>query len=465
MSDVKIPLVTFKKFFKELDDRDILTFEAYDKESQELLRKKLLPTYNPLMLEKAFRNGIEVLLKPESLSINHKYDTLEINVKSGVVNIPLDDELLDFLTEVEDKNFYYSVKLTNKDVKGKKAVYFGELIRIYTADYDFETAKLLLDNYKPVELLMYAIGYENTVEAIATRLPLLLPLFQYADKAIHTVLFTMPRFGKSRTARVLMGLTNAYLTTLPTPSKLIYDGAKNKYGLTYFYNTLYIDEFDKIQSSKRKEVFKDSYELLLTGMSDGIWMREVSSMANDFINIVGFCFMGNFRDKQIDAYNLNKYTANAREKLYQLLDDIVDPNPFVERITYIEFNYNETQAYKLLNYNENNMVQYLHAKVSRALIKLLQDDVRSKPVYKRPEDELEHHMNAVKAVMEALQIELDDDSVERLVKGDTTFLTVLNTEKELKEKTITEEDIVKTVKSDLESVIMNDEGVNEHEMQ
>ena len=424
-----LPLITFTKFFKELHDADILTFRAFDKESQLKLLKLLLPSKSALHLENAYRKGAEIVFKPESVSIGHKTNRVYFNVKSGTLFTDLTDELFDTLLELQNQQLYFKGRVIDKiALSERRAMYEVEINSVYTATYDFDRAKELLNEYKPIDLLMYAIGYKPCNESIACKIAQLLPLFTFEDKAIHTVIFTPPRFGKSRTASILCGLTKAYATVFPSPAKLIYDGRSGKYGLTYWYNTLYIDEFDKIRG-RRLERFQESYEVLLTGMSDGLWQRDISAKAEDFRNLVGFCFMGNIKDAKIDDFTLASYSRNNREKLHEYLEAYnVSPEPFIERITYIDIITKNVQAYKLLNYNEQNRVMYLEPSVSRAIIKTLQDEVIEKPIAKRAESELDHHFNRLKAVLDTLNIELDDATIEQLVNGETTFYDVFDSE-------------------------------------
>lgn len=435
----ELPLVAFRRYVDQLTDEQIITFEAWDKEAQQNLYKKLLPTKDSLVLEHAYRKQRSILFKPESIRISHKYNYLYFYIPAGQVGVPLTDELLDYIIQLRSSNVYFEVKLTKKiPISNTKAIYTGELVALYEADYDFDTAKELLQDHKPIDLLMYAIGYVPTAQAIATKLALIIPLFKFNDRAIHTVTFTPSRAGKSRTAHILKGLASCYVTPMPSPARLVYDGARGMYGLTYFYNTLYIDEFDKIQSTKRKDAFRESYEILLTGMSDGVWVREVSSKVGDFHNLVSFCFMGNVDDKKLADYvGISKFDKNHRDMLYDLLKEIVVAEPFVKRICYVEFIDKEIEAYKFLNYNDDNQVMYLHPKVSRAIIKILQDKVVEQPISRRPKSELDEHFNELKAVLTVLGVELDDYTVEKLVKGSTTFLDVLQDDKDVKDATET----------------------------
>ena len=425
----ELPFITLRRYIRELTDEEIITFEAFDRESQEILHKKLKPAKDPLQLEHAYRNNATVLFKPESIRISHKYNYLYFYTKAGQIGVMLDDEILDTIVNIRSTNVYFEVQLNKKvPISNTHAIYLGELAGLYEADYDFDKAKELLKEYKPVDLLMYAIGFKPTPNAIACKLAMILPLFQFNNRAIHTVHLTSPRLGKSRTAQILRGLASAYVTPMPSPAKLIYDGARGRYGLAYLYSTLYIDEFDKLQSTRLKDTFKDTYQVLLTGMSDGYWTREVSSRAGDYYNLVGFCFMGNVENMDLSQYGGAFEQRDTRKMLTDLLEDIVNPYPFVERIAYIEFLNIDIQAYKMLNYNDNNEVMYLHPKVSRAIIKILQDVVLQQNIKKQAESELDHHFNCLSAVLSILQVNIEDADLEECIRGENTFYSVLTTD-------------------------------------
>ena len=156
-----LPLVAFTKFFKELSDADILTFRAFTKQEQEQLLKLLLPSKSALHLERAYRCNDEIVFKPESVSIGHKSNMVYFNVKSGMLCTELTDELFDVLLEMQSQQFYFKGRVVDKIVQNERnATYVIEIDSYYTATYDFDTAKQLLQEYKPIDLLMYAIGYK-----------------------------------------------------------------------------------------------------------------------------------------------------------------------------------------------------------------------------------------------------------------------------------------------------------------
>jgi len=451
----ELPLIPLRKYVKELSDEEIVTFQAFTKEAQQNLYNKLQPAKNPLLLEYAYRKHSTIIFKPESISISHRFNTLYLYTPAGTIGVQLSDEVLEEIANMQSSNIYFECELYKKIPVGiKNAIYLANIVAIYEADFDFDRAKELLNEYKPYELILLGLGYKPTNEALASKLPLILPLFQYNSRAIHTATFTPPRTGKSKAASLLRGLASAYLTTFPSPSKLIYDGAKGKYGLTYLYSTIYIDEFDKINAQKRRDMFRDTYETLLTGMSDGVWIREVSSKASDFQNLVGFCFMGNVENAELANYaDLSDHSLTARNRLYKLLEDIVNPAPFIERIAYVEFLKKSPQAYELLNVNEDHQVLYLDPRITRAVIKLLQDETLNQPIHRNVESELDHHFNAIKSVLNVLQVELSDSTIESLVKSELTFTDVLTTD-EKQESSIDYEELKAP---DLSEMLMGDQ--------
>ena len=422
----KLPLVSFNRYFEQLDDSDILTFSAFTREAQEKLLKMLLPSYLDIELERAYRRQQNILFKPEGVQLSHKYNKIYFSTKAGTIAVDMTDELLDFIAEAQNQQLYVKSRLIKKvPVGNTRAIYFAEIEAIYTATYDYDRAKELLSEYQPTDLLLYSAGYIPSAESLATKLPMFLPLFKPFGQPIHVLTFTPPRYGKSKTASILRGLSESYHTVLPSPAKLIYDGRSGRYGLCYFYSTLYIDEFDKI-AGRRKEIFKESYEVLLTGMSDGLWLRDISSRAQDYTNTVSFCFLGNTEQFELNEFNTPAGSVSHKDKLRELIYKAdVEASPFIERIAYAEFIYKPVQAYKWLNFDENNRVMYLEPKVARAVIKLLNEECKKQRLLKKPECEADKHLNNIYAVLSTLQIDISESDLEDLTSGYTTFTDLL----------------------------------------
>ena len=427
---MELPLVEVRRYSKSLDYDAIVTFEAYTKEAQEALERKLNTAKDDFMLYEAIRKGESFLVKPEKVSISWKYNNIILSTDSRVFILPLDDELVELFTDKEAGSYYFELKVNKVIPKGEKKAYFmSDIEAVYQAEYDYDTAKELLKQFKPWELLCYAVGYKADIKHFATRFALFSSLFTLNDQAIHTVTFTNPRTGKSRCAKMLMGLAKAYVTPFPTPAKLIYDSRKFSYGLCYFYDHLYIDEFDKVYSSRRRDSFKDSYEVLLDGMANGIWQRETTS--KDYVNLVNFCFMGNIEQDSLNSYDLTAYSSNSRDRLREYVAQIgVNPEPFLDRIHYVEYIKDAPIAKAMLNYSESNNVLFLKPSVSRSIIKLLQDQCLTKDIARRASSLIDDFFNAIKAVIETLQIEgLDDYTIEKLVKGELSLYDIVKGDK------------------------------------
>ena len=439
---MEIPLVEVRRYVRTLDYDAIVTFEAYTKEAQEALERKLNTAKNDFKLYEAIRKRESFLVKPEVISISWKYNNILLSTDGKTFILPLDEELVKLFTDREAGSYYFELRVNKIIPKGEKKAYFmSEVEAVYQAEYDYDTAKELLKQFKAWELLCYAIGYKADIKNFATRFALFSSLFSFNDQAIHTVTFTNPRTGKSRCAKMLMGLAKAYVTPFPTPAKLIYDSRKFSYGLCYFYNHLYIDEFDKVYSSRRKDSFKDSYEVLLDGMANGIWQRETTS--KDYINLVSFCFMGNIEQDNLKSYDLSAYSNNSREKLKEYIAQIgVNPEPFLDRIHYVEYIKDAPIAKAMLNYSERNNVLFLKPAISRSIIKMLQDQCLAQDIARRASSLIDDFFNAMKAVIETLQIEgLDDYTIEKLVKGELSFYDIAKGEKLIEKENQAEEEV------------------------
>jgi len=423
---MELPLVSLHKYVEGLDDSAIITFQAFSEEKQLKLKELMDRANDQLKLERAYRKQQSIIFKPEVIKLGK--DFVYFKTKAGKLAIELTDDLLDCLIEFEGTSFYAKAKVVGKYGKSYKI----DQLEIYTAEKDTDTAKELLQEYNPLDLLCYALGYKPEPEVKAVILPKLLSIFKPYEKAIHVVQFTSPRLGKTESAKLLAELSNGYYCgVLPKRTKLIYNASLGSYGLAYYYDTLFIDEFDKL-SGQRLADFKESYEILLSGMDNGIWQRESSSSkASDFKRYVGLCFMGNIRNHELPTADITSYHSNARKKLEELLKSygIDYPNPFIERISYVEFLNVSWQIYRAINYNGSNLVSYLNPAVSRGIIEILRAEAKKVAPAKKVECQLDYHFNCLKAVLTVLGLELDDDTIEKLVKGELTFWNAIVEEK------------------------------------
>ncbi len=119
---------------------------------------------------------------------------------------------------------------------GRFAYYVLEDVEIRTYRPKTDVAKELLENYEPLDLIAYALGYKPTPEVKALILPRILPLFTTNEDSsgTHVLSLTSPGLGKSECAKILSELSQAYFSPFfPATTKLIGDARSNTYGLAY----------------------------------------------------------------------------------------------------------------------------------------------------------------------------------------------------------------------------------------
>ncbi|WP_457590741.1 hypothetical protein [Geoglobus sp.] len=425
MSEARpLPLISLHRYVDGLDEAAIITFRAFTEEKQRKLKAMMERATDPLRLEAAYRKNKPLIFKPEAVSINHKTNEVIFSTKAGRLATVLDDDLLELLIELEGTAFYAKASIVQKKAGKFSTTYYVDSLQIFRADKDKERAKELLEEHNALDLLCYALGYKPMPEVKAVLIPKLLSLFKPYGKAIHVVQFTSPRLGKTESAKLLAELGNGYYCgVLPKRTKLIYNAQTGSYGLAYYYDALYIDEFDKL-AGQRLQDFRESYEILLSGMDNGLWQREsTSTKAADFKRFVGLTFLGNLKNHELKAYTAENYGLSAREKLSKLLEGygIEYPEPFIQRIAYTEFLAVNWQIYEALNYGEDNRIQYLDPAVARGLIEILREEAKRIAPARRVKNQYDLHFNALHAVLKVLGIEIEEADLESLIAGEITF--------------------------------------------
>ena len=452
----ELPLITVKRYVNELDYSIILGFEAFTEEEQRKLLKYVMNATDPAYFTDAVYNRDHLIFKIERFAIDFNNDEVAFILKPATVYLELSDEVIKALKTTKDANVYVKAQISDvyKPKRGKAKIYISD-VKFIVADLNEEKAKELLNDYDPLTLLTYALGYEPTPDVYGLILPRLLPIFKPFGLGVHVIQFTPPATGKTHTALTITQLENTYHSlSFPSRAKLIGDARRNSYGLCYKYNVLYIEEFDKI-SGVRADEFKEDYEALLTGLEQGLWQREKSSKADiSYTNPVSFCVFGNVRDKELTEYTVESHAETDREKIITLIEALtrINAKPFVQRFCYVEYITDEVNIMAYIKRNENNEPLFLHPAVSRGVIKILKDEVVKNAVKPKAENSrFDRHFNTLRSILKTLKIELDDNTIERLVYGKTTFLDVFKTEKQ-NVNTTTEVKAEKTAESKTDDV-------------
>ena len=428
---VDLPFITYTKYIRELDDSLIISFRAFDQESQRKLYNYTLNAVDKAHFIYAVRKNEPVLFKIERYSVNLLNNEIKFDFPAGSIHVLLTDQLLDVLKQLRSANIYVMAN-DFKIVKTKKGVkIYANQLSIKIADLNIEYAKELLKEYDPLTLIAYSLGYKPEKEIIALTIPRILPIFKPYNLGVHIIQFTPPETGKTSTIRILTQLVNAYhCLSFPSRAKLVGDARFNTYGLAYKYDVIFVEEFDKISGNRAVE-FREDYETLLTGLEQGVWQREKSSRSDIYYtNPVSFYLSGNVANKDLDEYNINAFTATNRDRIKFILEQKLDVNlePLISRFCYVEYIKEQIRAMRYLNYDENKRVQYLDPRVSRGLFFILVEN-QDRTKYKNEHSRMDRHFNTLKAITKTLKLELDDNTIEKLTRGETTFLEVLKQEK------------------------------------
>ena len=424
----ELPLISFKLYYEDLSEHLVSTFKAFKPEEQEKLRAMIKACEEPASLMLRAKQGKSVIFKlDQNYKLNTDRDLIIFELPAGKVLAPLTDELAELIANANGST-YIKAKLNGLVPSKKGVIARTAKLQFFRADYDLKMAEELLKEHKPIDLLMLSLGYKPTKEAIAVTLPRLLTLFKYYDRnkiaGVHVVSFQQAGTGKSSTFEMLESLANAYYCEeIPTIAKLIGDARLGTFGIVKRADIIAIDEFDKIAGEFRDR-FEAIFPILLTGMEQGIYRREVSSKRELSVKkAVSYCFMGNSNNRDLASYGLaEELTA------IEVLENIIKASlknanvpAFLDRLIYVEFLRESYQILRDVNIDENGLTLILQPAIARGVIKLLRERFLRKFKLGEVESRTDRAVKVLLAICKLLQIELDDYTIEKLVKGELTF--------------------------------------------
>jgi len=422
-----LPLVSLKIYVKDLSVEEVIGFNAYDKESQEKLAKMLKNANDKPSFYKAIKYNEPFIFKLNGVTIDVFNDTVKLRTPCGYL-IAIDnvsDELLNVLEMSREETLYVKAKAKKIITHNRKYLKATE-IKFIVGTVDLETAKDLMKDYKPYELLTLGFGYKPIKESYGLLIPRLLSVFRPQNIALHVMSFTPPNTGKSTFANLLERLWSAYYyTETPSLPQLVGDGRFNTYGVAYYYKTLIFDEFDKLGSLDRQKL-EELWRVLQTGMEQGIWKRAVSSKGDiNYRNVVSLLYFGNVTDDDLLNYMSQNISTNHRERLEYLIREKYKLNvkQFMDRLVYVEYLTKAPTTDEILNAKGGEVI-YLEPKVTRGILKII-DELCFKD-FKKIETERagrkSNQINAFYTVLTHLGLELDQSELLDLYNGNKTFL-------------------------------------------
>ncbi|RLG98328.1 hypothetical protein DRO29_01225, partial [Candidatus Bathyarchaeota archaeon] len=203
----KLPLISVKRYVNELDISIILGFEAFDEESQRKLLRYVMNATDPAYFTDAVYNRDYLIFKIERFAIDFNNDEVAFILKPATVYLELSDEVIKALKTTKDANVYVKARIFGvyKPKRGKAKIYISD-VKFIVADLNEDKAKELLNEYDPLTLLTYALGYEPHPDVYGLILPRLLPIFKPFGLGVHVIQFTPPATGKTHTALTITQL-------------------------------------------------------------------------------------------------------------------------------------------------------------------------------------------------------------------------------------------------------------------
>jgi len=426
-----LPLISFKLYYEDLPEHLVATFKAFTPEAQEKLRAMIKATEDQASLMLRAKQGKSVIFKlDQNYRLNTDKELVIFELPAGKVLAPLTDELAELIANANGC-VYIKAKLNGLAPSRRGVIAKTAKLQFFRADYDLKTAEELLKEYKAIDLLMYGLGYKPTPEAIAVTLPRLLTLFKYYDRnkiaGVHVVSFQQAGTGKSSTFEKLESLANAcYCEEIPTVARLIGDARLGTYGIVKRADIIAVDEFDKI-AGDFKERFEAIFPILLTGMEQGIYRREVSSKRELSVKkAVSYCFMGNSNNRDLAGYGIAEKLTAIRILENILKDSLRNANisAFMDRLIYVEFLRESYQILKDINIDDNGLTLILQPTVARGVIKLLRERFLREFKLGEVENRTERAIKVLTAILKLLGLDSlaeDQGKVESLVKGELTF--------------------------------------------
>ena len=200
------------------------------------------------------------------------------------------------------------------------------------------------------------------------------------------------------------------------------------------YDTIYIEEFDKLRGTRLQE-FEENFETLLTGMEQGKWQREKSGkVVLEFKRAVGFGFMGNLPDRMLFEEALpDEELMGHRGRAYNYFAERlkVDVKAFISRMTYVEF---LDRAVKALEYaiRINGKPAILNFAVGRGIIRELQNRVLEfDEILVEEKSRMHRSINNIYAITSVLTPDtLDENTIKMLARGEITFYDAITHKRE-----------------------------------
>lgn len=320
------------------------------------------------------------------------YVKLANNITGRLLNVPEDERMGEILRRPV---------LASITIQGKKPVVY--ISKVYGEETDVNELLDIVEELEltPLHLLVWGYGYHFSRDTGRVMIPRLLSLFKIDNRPVYVVQLTPPNTGKTHFAlRNRTAFNWGYTAEVPSLAYLVYNARDGFYGIVFTRDGVAFDGMEK-WSDQSFRLSKD-YELLLTGMEQGIWGRGVSTPVNEVYKVLNMLFLGNvtFEEDKPD-----------RKYVQEVLSFMWNTEVFLDRISLCDVMYERIDLQRYISdYILPDGVLY-------SLVKTLEEKAQKVTGVKSSlQGRLRRHSIAVQKVMSVLGLEPDSEKVDEMVE-------------------------------------------------
>ena len=392
------------KYMVEYDKSAPLDIPTEEREKWRLGNDALLS--NAMLVRRGVLNCITMVTR------------VSFNVQRGVIILELSNGVRGIAVGVDEDNIKDVVSAPIEVIIARsQSVPVIHIKRIYgrVDNADELIDKLREENVPLYDALLMGFGYKPCDKARVLMLPRILSLFRVNGMPLYTLQITPRATGKTEFGTRVRDILNwAYTGEAPSFAFLIYDARTRSIGQVFLRNGIVFDGIDK-WGEKIWNISTD-YELLLTGMEQGVWSRGVSGAPVSGRKYVNMLFFGNVIDASLQRLPDRECTVAA-------ISIFGDPEPFLDRIVLTHYSLDRVDI------NELVTGRVLPDSVMRYLINHVQELIdRDSTVYtSNLEGRLSRHSASFQKAVRNMGVSVDSDTADVIVgKGLDYALNVEN---------------------------------------
>jgi len=259
-----------------------------------------------------------------------------------------------------------------------------------------------------LKALIEGYGYEYNEKTLRVMLPRILALFRVSTMPIYLFQVTPPNTGKTfYLLRNRTAFNWAYTSEVPSLAYLVWNARDNFPGVVYYRDGIGFDGVDK-WSLQPFRISKD-YELLLTGMEQGVWGRGVASPMPEIKKPLNMVFMGN-----VDTAPMRR--VPDRVIAMEMMRPLFKPEVFFDRIHLVDTYYESVNVQK---YIRNTA---LPDAMIRGVIEVLSENANRQTGYSSLTGRMARHSVALQKIFKTLGLDIPGEIVDEMVENGVSYV-------------------------------------------